>query len=109
MYFSLSLAQLFVEISGIFLAVLSEAWGSSILLLFETLPWLGPTHDFFPVPESPPDGEGETRTIMTPLDSHFNATLLPQLSREFKLKEGRGGGDKHHRSTDKVVSVVFMN
>ncbi|CAB1109616.1 unnamed protein product [Ectocarpus sp. CCAP 1310/34] len=27
-----------------------EAWGSSVLLLFETLPWLEPTADFFPAP-----------------------------------------------------------
>ncbi|CAM9727702.1 unnamed protein product [Ectocarpus sp. 12 AP-2014] len=27
-----------------------EAWASSVLLLFETLPWLEPTADFFPAP-----------------------------------------------------------
>ncbi|CAN0194624.1 unnamed protein product [Pylaiella littoralis] len=26
-----------------------EIWESSVLLLFETLPWLGPTSDFFPI------------------------------------------------------------
>ncbi|CAM9965000.1 unnamed protein product [Scytosiphon promiscuus] len=29
----------------------SETWESSILLLFETLPWLGPSSDFFPLPK----------------------------------------------------------
>ncbi|CAM9359759.1 unnamed protein product [Ectocarpus fasciculatus] len=28
-----------------------ETWDSSVLLLFETLPWLGPTADFFPAPK----------------------------------------------------------
>lgn len=28
----------------------SETWESSVLLLFETLPWLGPTAAFFPIP-----------------------------------------------------------
>ncbi|CAM9422857.1 unnamed protein product [Ectocarpus fasciculatus] len=27
-----------------------ETWESSVLLLFETVPWLGPTEDFFPAP-----------------------------------------------------------
>eukprot|EP00903_Cladosiphon_okamuranus_P018398 g16922.t1 len=28
-----------------------ETWGSSVLLLFEVLPWLGPTPAFFPIPK----------------------------------------------------------
>ena len=28
----------------------SETWQSSVLLLFETLPWVQPTKEFFPVP-----------------------------------------------------------
>lgn len=32
----------------------SETWESSVLLLFETLPWLGPSAAFFPVSKGTP-------------------------------------------------------
>ena len=40
----------------------SETWQSSVLLLFETLPWVQPTKDFFPVPHHK-DGNWQLRVI----------------------------------------------
>ncbi|CAM9825520.1 unnamed protein product [Ascophyllum nodosum] len=61
-----------------------ETWGSSLLLLFETLPWLGPTDDFFPaVGKGPLKGVGD--------GEHRGATegehQEPQHSRQNPKKE----------------------
>ncbi|CAM9825383.1 unnamed protein product [Ascophyllum nodosum] len=60
-----------------------EAWGSSLLLLFETLPWLGPTGEFFPqvvVESSSEEGGGEHRRTLE--DEGEEEEEEPQHERE---------------------------